>query len=46
MALLMYLPGYINTHEGVYTHTGYDKIAKKRLIEMPVTLEFENRVFM
>jgi glycoside hydrolase family 97 protein len=46
MALLMYLPGYINTHEGVYTHTGYDKIAKKRLIEMPVTLEFENGVFM
>lgn len=46
MALLMYLPGYINIHEGVYTHTGYDKIAKKRLIEMPVTLEFENGVFM
>lgn len=46
IALLMYLPGYINTHEGVYTHTGYDKIAKKRLIEMPVTLEFENGVFM
>ena len=46
MALLMYLPGYINTHEGVYTHTGYDKIAKKRLIEMPVTLEFENGVIM
>lgn len=46
MALLMYLSGYINTHEGVYTHTGYDKIAKKRLIEMPVTLEFENGVFM
>lgn len=46
MALLMYLPGYINTHEGVYTYTGYDKIAKKRLIEMPVTLEFENGVFM
>ena len=46
MALLMYLPGYINTHEGVYTHTRYDKIAKKRLIEMPVTLEFENGVFM
>lgn len=46
MALLMYLPGYINTHEGVYTYTGYDKIAKKRLIEMPITLEFENGVFM
>lgn len=46
MALLMYLPGYINTHEGVYTHTEYDKIAKKRLIEMPVTLEFDNGIYM
>ena len=46
MALLMYLPGYINTHEEVYTHTEYDKIAKKRLIEMPVTLEFDNGIYM
>ncbi len=46
MTLLMYLPGYINTHEGVYTHTEYDKIAKKRLIEMPVTLEFDNGIYM
>lgn len=46
MALLMYLPGYINTHEGVYKHIAYNKIAKKRLIEMPVTLEFENGTFM
>ncbi len=46
MALLMYLPGYINTHEGVYTHTEYNKIAKKRLIEMPVTLEFDNGIYM
>lgn len=46
MALLMYLPGYINTHEGAYKHIAYNKIAKKRLIEMPVTLEFENGTFM
>lgn len=46
MALLMYLPGYINTHEGEYKHIAYNKIAKKRLIEMPVTLEFENGTFM
>ena len=46
MTLLMYLPGYINTHEGVYTHTEYDKIAKKRLIDMPVTLEFDNGIYM
>lgn len=24
MALLMYLPGYVNTHEGVYSHVRYD----------------------
>lgn len=45
-ALLMYLPGYVNTHEGVYTRVKYDRIAKKRLIEMPVTLEFDNNVFL
>ena len=27
MALLMYLPGYVNTHEGVYSHVRYDKVA-------------------
>lgn len=45
-ALLMYLPGYVNSHEGVYTRVKYDRIAKKRLIEMPVTLEFDNNVFL
>lgn len=40
MALLMYLPGYVNTHEGVYSHVRYDKVARKRLIEMPATFEF------
>ena len=45
-ALLMYLPGYVNSHEGVYTRVKYDRIAKKRLIEMPITLEFDNNVFL
>lgn len=44
MALLMYLPGYINSHEAVYKHVRYDKIAGKKLIEMPATFEFENGV--
>lgn len=39
-ALFMYMPGYINTHEGRYTHTGYDRIEPDRLIEMPLTLEY------
>ena len=46
MALLMYLPGYINSHEGVYNHVRYNEVAKKRLIEMPATFEFDNNIFM
>lgn len=45
MALLMYLPGYVNTHENVYKQVKYDDIAKKKLIEMPVTFEFDNNTF-
>lgn len=46
MSLLMHLPGYINTHENVYNFTKYDEIAKKKLIEMPVTFEYENGTSM
>lgn len=42
MTLLMYLPGYVNTHENVYSRVKYDDIAGKKLIEMPVTFEFED----
>lgn len=45
-ALLMYLPAYANTHENVYEHVKYDKIAERRLIEMPVTLEFSDKFFV
>ena len=44
-ALLMYLPGYANTHENLYTHVMYDSIATQRLIEMPITFEFANNTF-
>ena len=44
-ALLMYLPGYVNTHEGVYNEIAYDRIAAKRLIEMPATFAFGNGLF-
>ena len=30
MALLMYLPGYVNTHEGVYSHVRYDKVPAQK----------------
>lgn len=44
-ALLMYLPAYANTHENVYEQVAYDEIAEQRLIEMPVTFEFDNKTF-
>ena len=46
MTLLMYLPGYVNTHEGTYKHVRYNKIARGKLIEMPLTFEFDNGTFM
>lgn len=46
MALVMYLPGYVNSHEGIYNHIRYNKIASKRLIEMPVTFEFDNNIYL
>lgn len=46
MALLMHLPGYINTHENVYTHVRYDEIKNENLIEMPVTMEFDHNIFV
>ena len=44
--LLMYLPGYANTHESVYEHVAYNEITEQRLIEMPVTFEFGNKIFV
>lgn len=44
--LLMYLPGYANTHESVYEHVAYSEITEHRLIEMPVTFEFGNKIFV
>lgn len=46
MALVMYLPGYVNSHEGIYNHIRYNKIARKRLIEMPATFEFDNNIYL
>lgn len=44
--LLMYLPGYISSHEGLYHHLNYDNIAETKLIEMPVTMEFSDGIYM
>lgn len=44
--LLMYLPGYVSPHEGLYYDTNYDRIRNDVLIDMPVTLEFDNNTYL
>jgi alpha-glucosidase len=44
-ALFMYLPGYINTHEGLYNYENVKDIEENRLIEMPVTFEYPNGIY-
>ncbi len=44
--LFMYLPNYINTHEGLYHHLQFDDITGNKLIEMPITMEFSDGVYM
>lgn len=46
MSLFMTLPGYINTHENVYSFTRYNEMEKEKLIEMPVTFEYDNGVYV
>ncbi|MGQ8334916.1 glycoside hydrolase family 97 protein [Sunxiuqinia sp. A32] len=45
-SLFMYLPGYINSHEALYTHIGYEDIEEGKLIEMPITFEYSEGVYM
>jgi alpha-glucosidase len=45
-ALLMYLPGYLSSHEGLYTDTTYQGIEPNRLIEMPLTFAYADRLFV
>jgi alpha-glucosidase len=39
-ATALFMPGFINSHEGVYTRTGLDALDEDRLIDMPMLLEF------
>lgn len=44
--LLMFLPGYISSHEALYKYLRYDDIPENNLIEMPVTMEFFDGLYM
>lgn len=44
--LTMYLPNYLTSHEGKYTHAPYSDIKECNLMEMPTTFEFPNNIFM
>lgn len=45
-ALLMYLPGYISSHEALYHHVKLNEVKENTLIEMPVMLDFDHKIFM
>lgn len=45
-ALLMYLPGYINSHEALYDHVDYNTVKENTLIEMPATFHYGNDLFV
>ena len=45
-ALLMYLPGYINSHEALYDHVDYNAVKENTLIEMPATFHYGNDLFV
>lgn len=45
-ALVMYLPGYVNTHEGPYVQVGLDQVDLARLIELPATFRYPGRLYV
>ncbi|WP_302237867.1 glycoside hydrolase family 97 protein [uncultured Alistipes sp.] len=45
-ALVMYLPGYVNTHEGPYVQVGLDQVDSARLIELPATFRYPGRLYV
>lgn len=44
--LTMYLPNYLTSHEGKYTHANYADIKETNLMEMPTLFEFPNSIYM
>lgn len=44
--LALFVPNYINTHEGLYTYEKYSDLPEEKLIDMPTTFEYPNEVFM
>lgn len=45
MASALFVPGFINSHEGPYTRKRLDNLDSGKLIDMPLTLEFEDGSF-
>ena len=44
--LALFVPGFINTHEGPYTYKKFSELDAQRLIDMPTLFEFPDHVFM
>lgn len=42
----LFVPGFINTHEGLYTTKTLDELDEEKLIDMPVLIEYDNGTYM
>lgn len=45
-ALVLFLPSYTSSHEGLYTHLDYNDIEHGKLMDMPITLEYPENIYM
>ena len=45
-ALALFLPGYISSHEGLYTYEDYNKLPENRLMDMPVTFVYPDGIHL
>lgn len=45
-ASVLFVPGFINSHEGPYTRKKVSELDNSRLIDMPATFEFDNGSFL
>ncbi|HEX9512449.1 MAG TPA: glycoside hydrolase family 97 protein [Puia sp.] len=44
--LASFLPGFTSSHEGRYTHLPFSKIKNDTLMDMPVFVEYPNKIYM
>ncbi|OOQ57134.1 glycoside hydrolase family 97 protein [Mucilaginibacter pedocola] len=45
-ALVLFLPNYTSSHEGPYTNEPYSQLKAGELMDMPVTFEYSNNIYL